>query len=663
MFGATALWAGLRNPKHLSAKLALNLALTGLIGLVAIILFTWQIVSERFEVLEQREVKTNIARLEMLLEGQEHSLQARALGWSTWDDAYDHIIDGNQAFVDENFRVASLVNLHANSVSIVRFDGSLNNSRYVDLDSSTGDIAKTAALRAYVGSPQVRARARQEAKFQTFARFGDKLVLLAFSHVLKIDAKDPAAGFAVIGQEIELHHISEQLQQRSTYDFHVISGANNVEIHDRMIKIAVSVADIAGKPLATFRFKMLRVVDAAGDDLLIIVGLGIAVLLLVMAWTLSWLLRQIVVKPLVGIEKHVRQIGSSKELALLPPDDRRDEIGTLQGGFNAMAEQLMELRSELEAQSFELGKNQSAIGVMHNVRNGLSPLFTIISRLHEHLHFAEQENVRCALAELGQDQLAVHRRKKLANFLAAAIEYYKHQLDAGRTNTREAGRSLSSVLEAMEQVQTGQRASPEITDCDISALVASSLFTVRHADGPPIEVEQLGEDPMHVVRANRVLLSQIIVNLLTNATEAIAASGRAEGKIVIAQSIIDGLDGPMLRVAFTDNGEGFKSADATKLFERGYSTRAGKTGGLGLHWCANTLNATGGALAMQSGGAGQGATAVLTLPLSTTGEGEALAIDPLEAEWSAETPTCRNRRHRDHISQTIPPRHSPPNHE
>ena len=78
MSAATPIWARLRNPKHLSAKLALNLALTGLIGLIAIILFTWLIVSERFAVLEQREVQTNISRLEMLLENQKRSEIGRA---------------------------------------------------------------------------------------------------------------------------------------------------------------------------------------------------------------------------------------------------------------------------------------------------------------------------------------------------------------------------------------------------------------------------------------------------------------------------------------------------------------------------------------------------------------------------------------------------------
>ncbi|MEP7349783.1 MAG: CHASE4 domain-containing protein [Sphingorhabdus sp.] len=641
MSAGTTIWARLRNPKHLSAKLAFYLALTGVIGFLAIILFTWMIISQRFGALEQREVQANISRLESLLENQKHSTKSNALDWATWSDAYDYIADGNQDFVDDNLNAESMFNLGVNSLSYVRFDGSLNNSRYIDFASQSEDPVKTAALRAYVGSPLVIARALREAKFQTYARFGDKLVVLAFAHVLNSDGAGPVRGFAVLGREIDPQNITEQLQQRSTYDFHTISRPSHVEFLRRTTRVAVSVADIANRPLATLRFTIKRDIDGVGDNLLIIVGLGIAGLLLVMVAILNWLLRYIVVRPLVRIEDHVRKIGNTKQLAFLPPNERRDEIGTLQGGFNIMAEQLMQLRCELEAQSFELGKNQSAIGVMHNVRNALSPVFTILSRMHERLHFAGQENVKQAIAEMGQDQLVFDRRKKLATFLAAGLEQYEQQLGACRTQAREAGRSLSSALEAIEHVQAEDRASPEITDCVISAVIASSLVTVRHANGTRIEVEQLGDDPAHVARTSRVLLSQIIANLLTNATEAIAASGREDGKIVIAQSIIDGLHGPMLRVSFADNGEGFDPANVPRLFERGYSTRIGKLGGLGLHWCANTLNAMGGTLTMESKGLGHGATAALTLPLTPAARTHmAHAIDATRWEAQCSPPGC-----------------------
>jgi signal transduction histidine kinase len=64
----------------------------------------------------------------------------------------------------------------------------------------------------------------------------------------------------------------------------------------------------------------------------------------------------------------------------------------------------------------------------------------------------------------------------------------------------------------------------------------------------------------------------------------------------------------------TDTGEGIAADRIKAIFERGRSTRIYRTGGLGLHWCANALKAQGGAIAAQSDGPGKGATILITLP-------------------------------------------------
>jgi len=65
-----------------------------------------------------------------------------------------------------------------------------------------------------------------------------------------------------------------------------------------------------------------------------------------------------------------------------------------------------------------------------------------------------------------------------------------------------------------------------------------------------------------------------------------------------------------------------------QAFERGFSTRRSKSGGMGLHWSANAARAMGGALSLHSVGMGMGATARLRLPLppsSTAGIAQQLA--------------------------------------
>ncbi|MGO1304783.1 MAG: ATP-binding protein, partial [Sphingomonas parapaucimobilis] len=119
------------------------------------------------------------------------------------------------------------------------------------------------------------------------------------------------------------------------------------------------------------------------------------------------------------------------------------------------------------------------------------------------------------------------------------------------------------------------------------------------------------------VVANRVILSQVIGHLFSNAVEALVATGRDPGSITV--DIPPPSEG-RLSVRIIDDGEGFEPAQATRLFQTGYSTRTEKSGGLGLHWCANSMAGMGGALELRSAGRGTGAVAILTL--DADGEGE-----------------------------------------
>jgi signal transduction histidine kinase len=56
--------------------------------------------------------------------------------------------------------------------------------------------------------------------------------------------------------------------------------------------------------------------------------------------------------------------------------------------------------------------------------------------------------------------------------------------------------------------------------------------------------------------------------------------------------------------------------DLPKLFQKGYSTKSQATNsGLGLHWCANTLRALGGAISVNSDGPGRGTRFEILVPL------------------------------------------------
>jgi signal transduction histidine kinase len=113
----------------------------------------------------------------------------------------------------------------------------------------------------------------------------------------------------------------------------------------------------------------------------------------------------------------------------------------------------------------------------------------------------------------------------------------------------------------------------------------------------------------------RTLVLHVMENLFANAGEAIHATGRHEGKIVVRTAETSELGQPSLAIRIEDDGDGIAPERLSKIFQRGESTRRHKKGGFGLHWCANTVASFGGRLYATSRGVGKGATFHLVLPI------------------------------------------------
>jgi nitrogen fixation/metabolism regulation signal transduction histidine kinase len=292
---------------------------------------------------------------------------------------------------------------------------------------------------------------------------------------------------------------------------------------------------------------------------------------------------------------------------VLAEEGRQDEIGSLGTSFNAMLSQLKDLREQIEAQSFALGRSESAVAVMHNVRNALNPISTILSQGIAQAPPVDRAMLERAVTELAREDLPMARRGKLAAFVAAAIEAEANDRVRRRGELEIGREAMAHVLEIIGAQQRAAHERPDLEVCDVSEILARNATIARYSGDLSIAFSFPGKP--HPVMASRVILSQVIGNLLGNAAEAIAAKGTRSGTITATVTE----EGGETRIAIHDDGEGFDPENAPTFFQRGFSTRAHKSGGLGLHWCANAMGAMGGALRLESEGQGRGAVAVLTL--------------------------------------------------
>jgi nitrogen fixation/metabolism regulation signal transduction histidine kinase len=109
--------------------------------------------------------------------------------------------------------------------------------------------------------------------------------------------------------------------------------------------------------------------------------------------------------------------------------------------------------------------------------------------------------------------------------------------------------------------------------------------------------------------ADRHRLEQVLLNLVLNALRAMPGGGWVE----ISGHRIHHGDAAAVAISVSDTGPGVGEGDAAKMFEPGFSTRAGSPG-LGLAVCRRIVEQHGGSIAAANR-AGAGASFTLTFPL------------------------------------------------
>lgn len=602
----------LANPRRLATRLSVILAGVGLIAFVTITALLFLAVNDRFGALESREIQAAKARLETVMLTDSDSLKSKSLDYALWTDTYNFVLVPTNTYSDNNLTVESLTTYKINGVSYHRNDGTPIFALYVDLKTGEPVPQMEESLVALGRSPEIIGRIKNQDDFQFYIKTHGRLLLVSVAQIKRSDRSGNPPGYLIFAKVLQEAELTASLQLPAKIDFRNQSERAEVIVSADRVDVGLVAPGIDGRAAGVIRFAMPRDVMAEGWSFALTGSLGIAGLLVLLLVTLNFALRRSVVLPLARIRNHFTEIGGSGKLEAMGHSKRRDEIGSVESGLNEMIGQLVTLRMKEEMQSYELGRTQSAIGVMHNVGNGLSPLRVILSRLNEELHPAAQEEVARALTELAGEDAEPVRRQKLAAFVRSVVQQHREQLGLGRDKVREAGRHLSQVLETIEQAKGDDASKAEIEPCDINFLLQMSIPVARAAVDKSFICEMI-PFAQPLVLANRILLSQVITNLLVNAAEAVAAGEQDNGHITISQALIETEQGLMHQLTIADNGDGFSEEVASKLFRRGFSTRAAKIGGTGLHWCYNTINAMSGRLSVTSGGPGTGACATLTL--------------------------------------------------
>ncbi|HYU14935.1 MAG TPA: ATP-binding protein [Candidatus Acidoferrum sp.] len=186
-------------------------------------------------------------------------------------------------------------------------------------------------------------------------------------------------------------------------------------------------------------------------------------------------------------------------------------------------------------------------------------------------------------------------------------------IDFIRTDMRDALASMEMATTRIRAIQDDLRAflrrdTDSRPEADLNVGVRSTVaLMTRHLGSNVVVIEHYGELPLARFHAGQ--LSQVTLNLLQNAIDAVGAAGRIE--------IETQVEPDWLVLSVTDSGPGLSETARRHLFEPFYTTKGvGRGTGLGLATCYQIVRAHGGTISLDEAHR-CGARFVVKLPLVT----------------------------------------------
>jgi PAS domain S-box-containing protein len=268
--------------------------------------------------------------------------------------------------------------------------------------------------------------------------------------------------------------------------------------------------------------------------------------------------------------------------------------GELQG-IVLVARDVREMHQLLREREAEIARRRKA---EEELRAAKASIETQLEQARTQLLLAER---RATLGTLAGG--VGHELRNIAQIQVAAVDELQQAID-----DEEITQRIRDILPELERVgehitQHGQRlmqlARPgpdRVAPIDLHEIVRDVAGMLRLA-GKLRRVEMaldLGDEPL-TVTVNRTRIEQILVNLVTNAVDAIGM----DGTVTVAVRPTD--DGKRVVVEVRDTGSGIPPGDLEKIFEPFYTTKGAERGtGLGLPVVREIVTSYGGDLAVES---------------------------------------------------------------
>ncbi len=550
---------------------------------------------------EQKALFANkvVSRLHKVIENEEKRIATLCNDWAVWDAMYAYAENPSKEFEEESLPQSVVPESDLSLILVVDRDRRVvfhqgydqTSRRYVQfaLQDASPHCLWNCLLES-LSSPRLE-------NFIAETRFGPLLVISA--PILHSDGKGPINGRVVMGRLADdsfRQRIAAAIQERTLLltpaeaqrdlpqeEWRALNKANShFKEGPRSLGVYSLFRNKVGRPIFAVRIDADKTMFDIQQEAVRNFLAALLLCTVLIGFTFYHFVDRTLLRRLNNISKKAAHVGSFKDLSVRIRDDRRDEIFQLGHDINRMLERLenenirhQEMERRLILNEKLVATGRLAADIAHEMNN---PLFAIANSIA-----VIKKQTPDSGGDVGEVlQLAEKEIARVRKITRKLLDYSKINLETFRETDLEA------ILD---------------TACDVLKLSGQIGQTAITRVGN-------GEKP---ILCNPDSLQQVFMNLIVNASEAMAGAGEVAIRVERRQDAYE--------VHFQDMGPGFSAEIRKRMFEPFNSSKDAKGAGLGLYISYHIIKRHGGSITFDEAGpfppAGTlraGAHLVVTLP-------------------------------------------------
>lgn len=323
-------------------------------------------------------------------------------------------------------------------------------------------------------------------------------------------------------------------------------------------------------------------------------------------------------KPKVDyIEKELTEDGSDRWVATtkLPLFNGHGEVvGTFGISRDVTKIKMLEKQEHEARLEKAVAENRFEIvsEVMHDIGNAVVGFGSYLTRIRRLQEQDTQEKLKNLVGYMENQKPAMaaafgeEKADAIINMLSGIWQtHHKNQQEITNSITEQLNivSNIENILNIQRRYISGHE-SKERKAASLKSIVEDSL-SMLSSDKTFIDFSVNIADDLPPIKGDRTKLMQLMLNVIKNSIEATEENTGEKNISIHAFRDINKL---VLQVK--DNGKGFDSATASRLFNRGFTTK-NKNTGQGLYHCKSILDSHEGTIDIASDGPGKGAVTTI----------------------------------------------------